>query len=116
MWSLRQDPLQLNAVTSIASILTSSIKSPLTEAPQTWPHLANLQATDLFLEGPSQYKMSFKALVEKTFCHDRPKSICGRLSEQARGSRDRGGLEENLMCSLIAVSVSKSYLTSFYRN
>ena len=64
MWSLRQDPLQLNAVTSIASILTSSIKSPLTEASQTWPHLANLQATDLFLEGPSQYKI--RPCIQKT--------------------------------------------------
>ena len=64
MWSLRQDPLQLNAVTSIASILTSSIKSPLTEAPQTWPHLANLDPADLFLEGPSQYKI--RPYIQKT--------------------------------------------------
>ena len=52
---------------SLASIL-ACIKSLLAEPCPSWPHPANPEATDLFLENRAQYNRKVKAIVEQTFC------------------------------------------------
>ena len=58
---------------SLASIITS-IKSLLSEPHPSWPHPANPEATDLFLENRSQYEAKVKAIVDQTF-HDAGKLL-----------------------------------------
>ena len=59
---------------SLTSIL-ASIKSLLSEPWPSWPHPANSEATDLFLENRSQYEKRVKAIVDQTFCDDQPKLV-----------------------------------------
>ena len=54
---------------SLTSILTS-IKSLLSEPCPSWPHPANPEATDLFLQNRCQYNTKVKAIVEKTLCEN----------------------------------------------
>jgi ubiquitin-protein ligase len=54
---------------SLTSILTS-IKSLLSEPCPSWPHPANPEATDLFLQNRCQYNTKVKAIVERTLCEN----------------------------------------------
>ena len=61
---------------SLTSVLTS-IRSLLSEPCPSWPHPANPEATDLFLENRCQYNAKVKAITKETFCEDGKRGTAG---------------------------------------